>query len=61
LGRFKDWVVRPATFRIEGAVESKHLGGFLKQYEVAIIQSRLKAVQVSPTESGNLQWRFNEQ
>jgi len=47
LRTLQDWVVKRQLSGIKGVVEINTWGGYLKQYEVAIVPSRLKAMNVS--------------
>lgn len=46
----QDWVVKRQLSGIKGVVEINTWGGFLKQYEVAIVPSRLKAMNITMTD-----------
>ena len=50
LRTIQDWVVKRQLSGIKGVVEINTWGGFLKQYEVAIIPERLKAINISMTD-----------
>ncbi|MFN4314840.1 MAG: CusA/CzcA family heavy metal efflux RND transporter [Chitinophagaceae bacterium] len=47
LRSIQDWIVRRQLLGTEGVADVSSFGGFLKQYEVAIIPSRLKAMNVT--------------
>jgi cobalt-zinc-cadmium resistance protein CzcA len=47
LRSIQDWIVRRQLSGIEGVVEINSIGGFLKQYEVAIDPVRLKSMNIS--------------
>ena len=46
----QDWIVRRQLSGIEGVVEVNTLGGFLKQYEVAVQPNQLKSIGISINE-----------
>lgn len=50
LRTIQDWVVKRQLSGIKGVVEINTWGGFLKQYEIAIIPERLKAINISMTD-----------
>ena len=50
LRTIQDWIVKRQLSGIKGVVEINTWGGFLKQYEVAIIPERLKAINISMTD-----------
>lgn len=50
LRSIQDWIVKRQLSGIEGVVEVNTMGGFLKQYEVAINPSFLKSLDISITE-----------
>ena len=50
LRTIQDWIVKRHLSGIQGVVEVNTWGGFLKQYEVAVNPSKLKAMNVSITE-----------
>ncbi len=50
LRTIQDWIVRRQLSGIEGVVEVNTMGGFLKQYEVAVNPSLLKSMGISITE-----------
>jgi cobalt-zinc-cadmium resistance protein CzcA len=47
LRTIQDWVIKRQLSGIKGVVEINTWGGFLKQYEIAISPSRLKAMNIS--------------
>ena len=47
LRSMQDWIVRRQLLGTEGVADVSSFGGFLKQYEVAVIPSRLKAMNVT--------------
>jgi cobalt-zinc-cadmium resistance protein CzcA len=47
LRTIQDWVIKRQLSGIKGVVEINTWGGFLKQYEIAINPSRLKAMNIS--------------
>ncbi|PZX93474.1 CusA/CzcA family heavy metal efflux RND transporter [Flavobacterium aquariorum] len=47
LRTLQDWVVKRQLSGIKGVVEINTWGGFLKQYEIAIVPSRLKAMNIT--------------
>ncbi len=47
LRTIQDWVIKRQLSGIKGVVEINTWGGFLKQYEIAISPSRLKAINIS--------------
>ncbi|MFT5244997.1 MAG: cobalt-zinc-cadmium resistance protein CzcA, partial [Psychroserpens sp.] len=47
LRMIQDWVIKRQLSGIKGVVEINTWGGFLKQYEIAINPSRLKAMNIS--------------
>lgn len=47
LRSIQDWIVRRQLSGIEGVVEVNTLGGFLKQYEVAVNPNQLKSMGIS--------------
>ncbi len=49
LRTIQDWVVKRQLSGISGVVEINTWGGFLKQYEIAISPSRLKAMNITTT------------
>lgn len=50
LRTIQDWIVKRQLSGIKGVVEINTWGGFLKQYEIAINPTRLKAMNISMTE-----------
>jgi len=50
LRSIQDWIVKRQLSGIEGVVEVNTMGGFLKQYEVAVDPSYLKSVGISITD-----------
>ncbi|MGO4821747.1 MULTISPECIES: CusA/CzcA family heavy metal efflux RND transporter [unclassified Flavobacterium] len=50
LRTIQDWVVKRQLSGIKGVVEINTWGGFLKQYEIAIKPSNLKAMNISTTD-----------
>lgn len=50
LRTIQDWIVRRQLSGIEGVVEVNTMGGFLKQYEVAVDPSLLKSIGISITD-----------
>ena len=50
LRSIQDWIVKRQLSGIEGVVEVNTMGGFLKQYEVAVNPNLLKSVGVSITD-----------
>ena len=47
LRTIQDWVVKRRLSGINGVVEINSWGGYLKQYEVAVIPSRIKSLNIS--------------
>jgi heavy metal efflux system protein len=47
LRTLQDWVVKRQLSGIKGVVEINTWGGYLKQYEIAIVPSRLKAMNIT--------------
>lgn len=47
LRTLQDWVVKRQLSGIKGVVEINTWGGYLKQYEIAIVSSKLKAMNIS--------------
>ncbi|HQE33802.1 MAG TPA: CusA/CzcA family heavy metal efflux RND transporter [Flavobacterium alvei] len=47
LRTIQDWVVKRQLSGIKGVVEINTWGGYLKQYEIAIVPSRLKAMNIT--------------
>ena len=50
LRTIQDWIVRRQLSGIEGVVEVNTLGGYLKQYEVAVNPDLLKSIQLNITD-----------
>lgn len=50
LRTIQDWIVRRQLSGIEGVVEVNTMGGFLKQYEVAVNPNMLKSIGISITD-----------
>ncbi len=50
LRTIQDWIVRRQLSGIEGVVEVNTMGGFLKQYEVAVKPNLLKSIGISITD-----------
>jgi len=50
LRTIQDWIIRRQLSGIEGVVEVNTLGGYLKQYEVAVNPNLLKSIQLSITD-----------
>ncbi len=50
LRTLQDWVIKRQLSGIKGVVEINTWGGYLKQYEVAIVPSQLKAMNISISE-----------
>ncbi|TRX42872.1 CusA/CzcA family heavy metal efflux RND transporter [Flavobacterium restrictum] len=50
LRTIQDWVIKRQLSGIKGVVEINTWGGYLKQYEIAIIPSRLKAMNITMSE-----------
>ncbi|ESU27198.1 cation efflux protein [Flavobacterium limnosediminis JC2902] len=50
LRTIQDWVVKRQLSGIKGVVEINTWGGYLKQYEIAINSSRLKAINIDVSE-----------
>ena len=47
LRSLQDWVVKRQLVGIEGVIEVNSLGGYLKQYEIAVDPDKLKSMQLS--------------
>jgi len=47
LRTIQDWIIKRRLSGINGVVEINSWGGFLKQYEVAVIPSRIKSLDIS--------------
>ncbi len=60
LRSIQDWIVKRQLAGIPGVVEVNTLGGYLKQYEVAITPGLLKAMNVSITDIYNALANSNE-
>ncbi|EIA07588.1 CusA/CzcA family heavy metal efflux RND transporter [Flavobacterium frigoris] len=50
LRTIQDWVIKRQLSGVNGVVEINTWGGYLKQYEIAINPSRLKAMNISTTD-----------
>ncbi len=50
LRTIQDWIVKRQLSGIEGVVEVNTMGGFLKQYEVAVSPNLLKSIGISITD-----------
>ncbi len=50
LRTMQDWVVKRQLSGIKGVVEINTWGGYLKQYEIAIVPSNLKAMNISTSD-----------
>jgi cobalt-zinc-cadmium resistance protein CzcA len=50
LRTIQDWVVKRQLSGIKGVVEINTWGGYLKQYEIALIPARLKAMNITTNE-----------
>ncbi|TDE05592.1 CusA/CzcA family heavy metal efflux RND transporter [Flavobacterium hiemivividum] len=50
LRTIQDWVVKRQLSGIKGVVEINTWGGYLKQYEIALTPSKLKAMNISTTD-----------
>jgi len=50
LRTMQDWVVKRQLSGIKGVVEINTWGGYLKQYEIAIVPSSLKAMNVTTSD-----------
>ena len=48
LRSFQDWTVRSGLASVRGVAEVASIGGFVKQYQVALDPARLSAYNVSP-------------
>ncbi|MCA1758361.1 MAG: CusA/CzcA family heavy metal efflux RND transporter, partial [Bacteroidales bacterium] len=53
LRTIQDWIIKRRLSGINGVVEINSWGGFLKQYEVAVIPKKLKSLDISLTEVFN--------
>ena len=60
LRTFQDWIVRRQLAGIEGVVEVNTMGGYLKQYEVAINPNMLKSIGISMPDVYNALLLSNE-
>lgn len=60
LRTIQDWIVKRQLSGIEGVVEVNTMGGFLKQYEVAINPNLLKSIGISITDVYNALQNSNE-
>ncbi len=60
LRSIQDWIVKRQLSGIDGVVEVNTLGGFLKQYEVAINPNFLKSIGISITDVYNALQNSNE-
>ncbi|WP_235297056.1 CusA/CzcA family heavy metal efflux RND transporter [Portibacter marinus] len=60
LRSIQDWIVSRQLSGIEGVVEVNTMGGYLKQYEVAVNPNLLKSVGISITEVFNALDKSNE-
>ena len=47
LRTMQDWIVRRQLLGVKGVAEVSSLGGYLKQYEIAIDPSKLKAINIT--------------
>jgi len=59
LRSIQDWIVKRQLAGISGVVEISSFGGFLKQYEVAVDPSRLRAAGITLTELADAMSRNN--
>ena len=50
LRTIQDWIVRPQLIGTKGVAEVNTLGGFLKQYEIAVQPDKLKSMNTTITE-----------
>ena len=50
LRTIQDWIVRPQLIGTKGVAEVNTLGGFLKQYEIAVQPNKLKSMNTTITE-----------
>ena len=50
LRTIQDWIIKPQLLGIKGVAEVNTLGGYLKQYEVAVQPDKLKSMNTSVTE-----------
>lgn len=60
LRSIQDWIVARQLLGIEGVAEVNSMGGFLKQYEVAVNPNLLKSVGISITDIFNALEKSNE-
>jgi len=60
LRSIQDWIVTRQLLGIEGVAEVNSMGGFLKQYEVAIDPSKLKSLNISITDVFSALAKSNE-
>lgn len=60
LRSIQDWIVRRQLLGTEGVADVSSFGGFLKQYEVAVVPSRLKAMNITIGDLYNALARNNE-
>jgi len=60
LRSIQDWIVTRQLLGIEGIAEVNSMGGFLKQYEVAIDPSKLKSLNISITDVFSALAKSNE-
>lgn len=60
LRSIQDWIVTRQLLGIEGVAEVNSMGGFLKQYEVAIDPSKLKSLNISITDIFSALAKSNE-
>ena len=60
LRSIQDWIVTRQLLGIEGVAEVNSMGGFLKQYEVAIDPSKLKSLSISITDVFSALAKSNE-
>ncbi|MEZ4930448.1 MAG: CusA/CzcA family heavy metal efflux RND transporter, partial [Chitinophagales bacterium] len=60
LRTIQDWIVRRQLSGIPGVAEINSIGGYLKQYEIAINPSRLKSMNLNITDVFNALEKSNE-
>ncbi|MDO3693413.1 CusA/CzcA family heavy metal efflux RND transporter [Wenyingzhuangia sp. chi5] len=60
LRTIQDWIVKRQLLRIEGVAEINSMGGYLKQYEVAIDPTVLKAMSLNITDIFDALEKSNE-
>lgn len=60
LRSIQDWIVKRQLLGIEGVAEVNSMGGYLKQYEVAVDPSRLKSMGISISEIFSALEKSNE-